>query len=50
MSQLLAVPLLVFSLPAFPSERLPGWPAAMNEVLPIQAMAFRCEAQSPALP
>ena len=37
-SQVFAVLVLMFSPLAFPSERLPGWLAAVHEVLPIQAM------------
>ena len=37
-SQMFAVLVLMFSPLAFPSERLPGWLAAVHNVLPIEAM------------
>ncbi len=37
-SQVFAVLVLMFSPLAFPSERLPGWLAAVHDFLPIQAM------------
>jgi ABC-2 type transport system permease protein len=37
-SQVFAVLVLMFSPLAFPSERLPGWLAAVHNVLPIEAM------------
>ncbi len=37
-SQVFAVLVLMFSPLAFPSDRLPGWLAAVHDLLPIQAM------------